>query len=167
MTSTSQEQNSTPPNSEKPKISFVGSFAQIVDSKNRISIPQRFRDVLNREYGDEDLRVMTTITLDRNIAVFPISNFYKFLDTVDEDIPAEQRHKKRHRRMVFEGCSDTDRLDNQNRVRINPMLLKHAGIKRDIYVIGFTDRIEVWDRQKWDQFIESQIQSLPDTLSES
>jgi MraZ protein len=161
-------QTPQPASTDRPiKRGFIGLFAQVADSKNRISIPQRFRDILLLEYREDNLSVVITLTMDKNIAIYPTCHYYKYLDTVDEDIPQDQRHKRRHRRMAFEALSDTDTLDNQNRIRINPKLLECAGIKRDIYIVGFTDRIEVWDRAKYDRFIQSQIQSLPDTLGEA
>jgi MraZ protein len=146
-------------------LGCIGNFAQIVDSKNRISIPQRFRDKLMLLEGNDKITVVVTLTMDKNIVVLPTRNYSQYLETVNEDLPLDQPHKRRLRRLAFEASSDIDSLDNQNRIRINPRLLEYAGIKRDIYIIGFTDRIEVWDRAKYDLFIQKQIQSLPDTMN--
>lgn len=44
--------------------------------------------------------------------------------------------------------------DKQGRVAIPQMLLEHAGIKPgdDIWLVGLTDKVEIWSKEGWDRF---------------
>ena len=44
--------------------------------------------------------------------------------------------------------------DKQGRVAIPQMLLGHAGIKPgdDIWIVGLTDKVEIWSKTAWDEF---------------
>jgi len=34
------------------------------------------------------------------------------------------------------------------------MLLEHAGISADIWIVGLSDHLEVWSRERWEEFNE-------------
>lgn len=146
---------------------FIGNFPLTVDEKLRVNIPAKFRDVLIREYGDEGLEVVITISLDKSIAVFPIRNYRKFLQELDAELATSPNLTRRQFKKIFTGCAINDTLDKQNRVRLNTFLTKYAELDREVYVIGFNDYMEIWDRKKWDEFIARQIPKLADTLEQA
>ena len=39
--------------------------------------------------------------------------------------------------------------DKQGRVMLPPSLIDHAGLGREVVVIGMRGRIEIWDRAAW------------------
>ena len=40
-------------------------------------------------------------------------------------------------------------LDSAGRVTLNPALIEHAGIDREVVIVGNLDHLEVWDRRRW------------------
>ena len=42
-------------------------------------------------------------------------------------------------------------LDSGGRVTLNGVLLAHAGIEKDVVLIGAHDRLELWSRERWEQ----------------
>jgi MraZ protein len=146
---------------------FIGNFPLTVDEKLRVNIPAKFRDILIREYGDEGLEVVITISLDKSIAVFPIRNYKNFLQELDAELASASNVVRRQFKKVFTGCAIMDTLDKQNRIRLNTFLTKYAELDREVYVIGFNDYMEIWDRKKWDEFIAHQVPKLADTLEQS
>ena len=42
--------------------------------------------------------------------------------------------------------------DKQGRVLIPSYLKDYAGIKRDVYIIGVSNRIEIWGRDNWKEY---------------
>ncbi len=146
---------------------FIGNFPLTIDNKLRVNIPAKFRDVLTREYGDEGLEVVITISLDKSIAVFPNRNYRKFLQELDSDLANSSNLEKRQFKKTFTGCAVIETLDKQNRIRLNTFLTNYAGLDREVYIIGFNDYMEIWDRKKWDEFIARQIPKLAETLEQS
>ena len=39
--------------------------------------------------------------------------------------------------------------DKQGRVMLPPTLIEHAGLGREVVVVGMRDRLEIWDRAAW------------------
>ena len=52
------------------------------------------------------------------------------------------------KRLVFAGAAVTE-LDRQGRVLVPPDLGAHAGVGKDVAVVGVHDHIEIWDRSQW------------------
>lgn len=42
--------------------------------------------------------------------------------------------------------------DKQGRIAIPSLLLQHAGIEDEIWIIGLTDKIEIWSKKSWEKF---------------
>ncbi len=49
----------------------------------------------------------------------------------------------------FQGNSFEVDLDASGRVTVPPSLLAHAGIEKEVVVVGGGDHLEVWARQRW------------------
>ena len=62
-------------------------------------------------------------------------------------------------RMFFSGAVDVI-PDKQGRFIIPQYLKDYAGIKKDIVVIGVSNRIEIWDRKKWSDFYSDSSDSF-------
>ena len=57
--------------------------------------------------------------------------------------------------------------DKQGRVLIPSYLKSYAGIKEEVMVIGVSDRIEIWAKEKWQEFFENnkgQFEDLAEKL---
>ena len=40
-------------------------------------------------------------------------------------------------------------LDSAGRVTLNPALLAHGQITKDVVLVGVIDHLQVWDRERW------------------
>ena len=47
-------------------------------------------------------------------------------------------------------------LDKQGRFLVNKNLREFAGIERDVMIIGVSDRIEIWSKEKWNEYSEAE-----------
>jgi MraZ protein len=51
----------------------------------------------------------------------------------------------------FQGNSFEVDLDASGRVTLPPPLLTHAGIEKEVVVVGVGDHLEVWARRRWQE----------------
>jgi MraZ protein len=51
-------------------------------------------------------------------------------------------------RFVFSGANE-DRPDKQGRISVTEPLRRHAGLERDVVVMGAGDRVEIWSPERW------------------
>ena len=56
----------------------------------------------------------------------------------------------------FCSCAMSSDLDKQGRILINKNLREYAEIERDVMIIGVSDRIEIWSKEKWNEYNDSE-----------
>jgi MraZ protein len=61
--------------------------------------------------------------------------------------PLSRQHKKLSR--FYQGNSFEAELDSAGRVTLPSPLLEHAGISKDVVVVGVGDHIELWSHERW------------------
>ena len=53
-------------------------------------------------------------------------------------------------RYFFAGAADVE-VDKQGRIVIPAKLREHAGLEKEIMIIGASSRAEIWDKERWNQ----------------
>jgi MraZ protein len=53
--------------------------------------------------------------------------------------------------------------DKQGRILIPTYLKDFAGIKRDVVIIGVANRVEIWDKNRWNEFYNANLDSFEET----
>ena len=53
-------------------------------------------------------------------------------------------------------------FDKQGRINIQMPLLKYAKLTKDCVIIGVNDRLEIWSKDMWDEFISQNEDNLSD-----
>ncbi len=125
-----------------------GRFVNIMDAKGRIAIPQGFRmafqdpsrpPILTHCVGVPAVGIYTQERweeIERNI------------NGLDQLNPKVQRL----RRLFLSGAQECP-LDAQGRVRVPQHLRDSAGLSRQCLITRVGERIEIWDRTRFDQEI--------------
>lgn len=123
---------------------FRGSFEHSVDSKGRVSVPSRFREVLAERY---DGRLVLAMELDNCLTAYPIEEWERLEEKI-KNLPMMQKEVKDFMRFFFSSASECE-LDKQGRVLIPPALREKAGINRSVMLVGIINKIEIWDSAVW------------------
>jgi MraZ protein len=119
---------------------FYGEHEHSVDEKSRLTLPARFRHSLSGG-------VVLARGIERNVDVYPSESWHEKMARIAE-LDALNREARDMKRYVFAGAAVAE-LDRQGRVLIPPHLVEHAGIEKDVVVIGVHDHCEIWDRTSW------------------
>jgi MraZ protein len=56
--------------------------------------------------------------------------------------------------LYFSGAQEIE-IDSQGRIFIPAYLKEFSQIKREIVIVGVADRIEVWDKSRWNEFYQN------------
>lgn len=129
---------------------FYGEYIHNLDKKNRIILPARFRDAIT-EKGVEKLYI--TRGLDECLFVFT-QHEWKALEAKYRALEVTKGEVRKFNRMFFGGAMECV-LDKQWRILIPQYLKEQAGLSKNIMIIGVSDRIEIWDKKKWDDFYKT------------
>ncbi|HOL17363.1 MAG TPA: division/cell wall cluster transcriptional repressor MraZ [Bacillota bacterium] len=119
---------------------FAGEYQHTLDEKGRVTIPARFRE----ELGE---RFVITRGLDRCLFVYPLSEWAKVEEKL-KNLPFTRSDNRAFTRLFFSGAAEVE-LDRQGRVLIPQNLREHAGIEKEVMIIGVSTRVEVWSEQAW------------------
>lgn len=127
---------------------FIGEYQHGLDAKNRIIIPSKFRD----EFGG---KFVLTKGLDGCLYAYALQE-WKILEEKLKALPLTNKDARAFVRFFFSGASEVE-LDKQGRGLIPQNLIEYAGIEKEIVSIGVLTRVEIWSKQKWQQYNESNI----------
>lgn len=146
---------------------FRGSYQHTVDSKGRLSIPAKFREVLLGK-GDDRI-VITNFVVDgaRCLDVYPLDEWMRFEEQI-------QIKPKFERRMVlfqnyYLGGACECLVDKQGRILIPPLLRQYANLKRDVVLVSALEKFRVWDQEAWKKMFaeaEEKLMQDPDFLND-
>jgi MraZ protein len=142
---------------------FRGRFEHAIDNKGRLSIPSKFREILTTNF---DERLIIT-NFDGCLWAYPAAEWQRVEDKV-ASLPQMQDAVKAFQRVFISAAVEAP-IDGSGRIQIPQTLREYAGITKDVILVGMTNRIEIWSREKWQmKFDESQkkLEMLGDKLAE-
>ena len=120
---------------------FMGEYNHTIDAKGRLIIPSKFRDLLGDEF-------VLTKGLDGCLFLYPHDEWKVFEDKLRTS-PLTNKNARTFTRF-FLGSAVDGGLDKQGRVLISSALREFAGLEKEVVLVGVLDRVEIWDKAKWD-----------------
>ena len=149
-------------------LGFLGNHPVSLDDKWRITVPARFKAIMYEKYatGSEPLRFVVTLSLDehRNASVYPLPEWKRFLEQFQR-LPALDRHRRDLMRLITSLASVVE-MDGQGRIRLDKKIVERTKLSKRVVVVGCEDHYEVWDEQRFDDFIDKAIGHI-DNLTDS
>ena len=124
---------------------FRGSSFNTIDSKRRIIIPARFRDVIKDGGGDG---VIVT-RLDKALFAYTFDQWSKIESRVLA-MSETSEYMRRFRRVFIGGASDCS-CDKQGRILIPPVLRQYADLEKEIVIVGQIVHFEIWSKENYEQ----------------
>ncbi len=119
---------------------FYGTHEHTIDEKNRLTLPAKFRE----QFGGH---VVLLRGIERTIDVYPRDTWEASVERLT-DLDPLTREGRDMRRFVYSGVTVTE-VDKQGRVLVPLDLAGHAGLVKDVAVVGVLDHVEIWDRPQW------------------
>jgi MraZ protein len=74
-------------------------------------------------------------------------------------IPFTKQQSRTFNRLYFSGAAEIT-FDNQGRILIPQYLKDFAEIKKDVVIVGVSNRAEIWARNRWEEFYGNSRQSF-------
>jgi MraZ protein len=122
-------------------LAFRGHYDYSLDAKKRLNIPPKFRAAFSGG-------VVLAKYVEPCVAVWTPDEFARWTDSFLADLNPVSRERRKLTRFFAGGSFDTE-LDSAGRVTLNSALLAHAGVEKEVVLVGVLDHLEVWDRSKW------------------
>ena len=134
---------------------FYGEYEHNVDAKDRLIIPSKFREVFKENYVE---KFFITRGLDRCLFLFTEEE-WRAQEKSFRSLSFTKGEARTFNRLYFSGASEVT-CDKQGRILIPSYLKKHAGIVESVMIIGVSNRVEIWDKARWEQFFQQHLESF-------
>ncbi len=130
---------------------FKGQATYSVDGKGRIAIPSRMRTCMSPEAHNT---LVATRGFERCIFVYPLDGWME----IEEQISALNPYSRKHRAFIrrFMRWADEVTIDAKGRIPLQRPLLEYAGIEKTSLILGNQKYLEIWDPQRFDDYLEAE-----------
>jgi MraZ protein len=136
---------------------FIGEFEATLDVKGRFLLPVGFKRQLPE---GEVIKFVINRGFEKCLSLYPIQSWrplYNQISTLN-DFDTKVRE---FRRYFLNGATEVE-PDTASRILIPQNLKEYAGLTKDIVLAAAVDKIEIWDKEKYQKFFE---QYSPDDFS--
>jgi len=127
---------------EVSSANFVGEYLHTLDSKGRLALPAKFREILGP-------RFIIARGLDKCLFVYPNDEWDQVMEKL-KTLPISRKDARHFTRYFLSGATEAE-PDKQGRVVIPQNLREYAGLNKDVFILGVGSRIEIWDKDAWEQ----------------
>ncbi|MBZ1345382.1 MAG: division/cell wall cluster transcriptional repressor MraZ [Candidatus Nealsonbacteria bacterium] len=124
---------------------FIGEYLYLIDEKKRLAVPVKFRKLLGK-------KAVITRGIDNCLVIYPLIEWQKLAQKL-ENLPTSQVEARAFARIMLSGAVDVG-FDKLGRVLIPDYLKDYAFLKKNVAVLGLSNRIEIWDEQNWQKYKE-------------
>ena len=136
---------------------LLGEYNHNLDVKGRVSVPAKFREDLGESF-------IVTKGLDNCLFAYSKEEWQTF-ETKLKTLPMTNTNARNFIRFFFAGATECE-IDKQGRVNIPQILRDYAGLSKDVSIIGVSTRVEIWDRQKWEDYTSPDNMDVSDIASQ-
>jgi MraZ protein len=131
-------------------ISFLGEYEATLDTKGRFLLPAGFKRQLPES---EITRFVVNRGFEKCLSLYPIQSWQPLYDQIStlNDFDPKVRE---FRRYFLNGAIEVE-PDTAGRILIPQNLKDYAGLGKDIVLVAAVNKIEIWDKEKYQKFFES------------
>jgi MraZ protein len=134
---------------------LIGEYQHTLDPKKRLSLPAKFRKELGKA-------VILTRGLDHCLFLFSAPAWKKLAAKFSE-LSIGSSDTRGFNRFMLSGAVEVD-IDSAGRILVPDYLKEFADLKTDVVVAGVNDRVEVWDKKRWESY-KKDIESKGDQMA--
>ena len=131
---------------------FMGEYHHNIDAKGRLIIPSKVRELLGENF-------IVTRGLDGCLFLYPKEQWNNIINKYKE-LP-DTKNKRQFMRIFLSGATECI-YDKQGRINIPTPLIEYATLEKGCIIIGVDERLEIWSRNKWEEFIATNEEDLSD-----
>jgi len=142
-------------------MSLTGTYHRSLDEKQRLAVPKRLRNDL---CNDETPVLYVAPELEQALALYSTLEFQRRAEALVDSLPRHNTVRNYHR--LYYSQAEQVEIDSQGRIRLPERLVSFAGLQQEVVLLGVHDHVEIWDRVRWQQFLDEHASGF-DTLADA
>ena len=138
-------------------IGFLGEYEATIDAKGRFLLPAGFKKQLPQ---DATAQFVINRGFEKCLTLYPLQTWEPIFSQISQLNDFDPKVRE-FRRYFLNGATEVE-LDSAGRLLLPKNLLGHASLEKDIVLVSAVNKIEIWDKTKYNEFFES---FTPETFS--
>lgn len=122
-------------------VMFMSEYNHTIDTKGRLIIPSKFREVLGNEF-------VVSRGMDGCLFIYA-NDDWKAFEKQMESLPMMNKQTRQFTRFFMAGAAQVE-VDKQGRILIPASLREFAKLDKDVVLVGVGNRIEIWNKDAYE-----------------
>src|SRR5581483_11876309 len=122
---------------------LIGQHQHTIDVKKRLALPAKFRNELGTV-------VVVTKGVENCLVVYPQKE-WEIMSQKLANLPLSQGEARSFARHLLASATEVE-LDRLGRILIPDYLKEYSALQKEVIVCGLSNRLEVWDKEKWQAY---------------
>lgn len=135
---------------------LIGQYEHTIDAKKRLALPAKFRG----ELGD---KVIITKGVESCLVVYTEKE-WEIMSSKLGNLPISQTEARSFARIILAGAMEVS-LDKLGRILVPDYLKNYADLKKNVVICGLSNRLEIWDSEKWDAYRQNAEKGVEEIVS--
>ena len=119
---------------------FMSEYNHTLDTKGRLIIPAKFREVLGEEF-------VISKGMDGCLFVYANDDWNAFEQKLTS-LPLINKEARQFARFFLAGAATVE-VDKQGRILLPANLREYAGIDKEVVSVGVFSRVEIWSKERY------------------
>ena len=132
-----------------------------MDSKGRLAIPAKFRDILLRRYTSA---IVVTLDSRKKLLMYPEPVWEEKSEQILKLKVAGNESLQRYQNLLLHNAEILE-WDSAGRVLIPVNLRKRVDFEKEVTLVGRANRMELWGREHWEEEMNQALDIDPDELA--
>lgn len=135
---------------------LIGQYQHTIDSKKRLALPVKFR-------GELGSNVIVTKGVENCLVIYTEKE-WEVMSAKLANLPVSQQEARSFTRHLLASATEVA-LDKLGRVLIPDYLKNYADLKKNVIICGLSNRLEIWDEVKWQQYSRDAEKGVEEIVS--
>lgn len=131
-------------------IGFLGEYEATLDAKGRFLLPAGFKKQLGESAGEQ---YVINRGFEKCLSLYPMSEWQPIFEKISKLNDFDPKVRE-FRRYFLNGATIVD-LDSAGRLLLPKSLMSYASLEKDIVLAAASNKIEIWDKNKYQEFFEN------------
>ena len=135
---------------------LIGQYQHTIDSKKRLALPVKFR-------GELGTKVIITKGVENCLVVYTEKE-WEVMSQKLGSLPISQTEARSFTRHLLASATEVS-LDKLGRILIPDYLKEYASFKKNVVICGLSNRLEIWDEAKWENYSKDAEKGVEEIVS--
>ncbi len=135
---------------------LIGQYNHTIDIKKRLALPIKFR-------GELGGKVIVTKGVENCLVVYTEKEWEAVSGKL-ANLPVSQTEARSFTRHLLASATEIE-LDKLGRILVPDYLKEYADLKKNVVVCGLSNRLEIWDQEKWANYSKGAEKGVEEIVS--